>query len=103
MIIHGRVATPARFFVKGIHTMIPQPYRDNFTTLLRAVSNGDACLMECHERQTGQPAYVICAVSRIGPEYLFTPFARLFDGNPYDLLTPPSASADASGRKEPRP
>jgi hypothetical protein len=83
--------------------MIPQPYRDNFTTLLEAVSNGDACLMECHEQQTGQPAYVIFAVSRIGPDYEFIPFARLFDANPYDLLLPPGRSANAGDGKEPRP
>ncbi len=69
--------------------MIPQPYRDNFNTLNEAFTDGAACLLECRERVTGQTVYVICAVNRRGPDYEFIPFARLFDDNPYELLTPP--------------
>ncbi len=74
--------------------MIPQPHRDNFTTLDQAFSDGDACLLECHDRATGKPAY--CAVNRRGPDWELVPFARLFDDNPYDLLSPPGEMADPS-------
>lgn len=73
--------------------MIPQPYRDNFTTLSQAFSDGAACLLECHEHATGKPVYVICAVNHSGPDYELVPFARLFDDNPYELLTPPTNPA----------
>ena len=69
--------------------MIPQPYRDNFNTLNRAFSDGDACLLECHERATGRTVYVICAVNRGGPDFELVPFAQLFNDNPYELLSPP--------------
>jgi hypothetical protein len=69
--------------------MIPQPYRDNFTTLHRAFDAGDACLLECHEQATGKPVYIICAVNRCGEDYDLVPFAQLFNGNPYEQLLPP--------------
>ena len=74
--------------------MIPQPYRDNFNALLQAFSDGAACLLECHERATGRPVYVICAVNLRGQNYELVPFARLFDDNPYEQLTPPTEPAD---------
>ena len=76
--------------------MIPTPYQDNFNTLSQAFSDGAACLLECRERATGSPAYVICAVNRRGPDFELVPFARLFDDNPYDLLTPPGDPAEPS-------
>jgi hypothetical protein len=69
--------------------MIPNPYRENFNTLHRAFDDDAACLLECDDLATGKPAYVICAVNRRGPDYELVPFARLFDGNPYDQLSPP--------------
>ena len=71
--------------------MIPQPYRDNFNTLNRAVRAGTACLLECREQATGRPVYVVCAVNRRSPEgdCEMVPFAQLFDNNPYERLMPP--------------
>jgi uncharacterized protein DUF6117 len=76
--------------------MIPQPYRDNFNTLDRAFQDAAACLLECHKRATGKTVYVICAVNRRGADFEFVPFARLFDDNPYELLTPPEAAPEQS-------
>ena len=76
--------------------MIPQPQRDNFTTLQRAFDDGAACLLECHDRETGKPAYVICAVNHRGEEFELVPFARLFDGDPYERLSPPDGMRDES-------
>lgn len=72
--------------------MIPNHHRDNFTTLSRAFDDDAVCLLECREQATGKPAYVICAVLCDGENYDLTPIARLFDDNPYDLLTPPCES-----------
>jgi hypothetical protein len=72
--------------------MIPQPYRDNFNTLLRAFDASDACLLECHERATRKAVYVICAVNQSGGNYELVPFAQLFDDNPYDRLSPPAGA-----------
>jgi hypothetical protein len=76
--------------------MIPQPYRINFDTLNQAFSAGAACLLECNERTTGRPVYVICAVNRRGPDYELVPFAQLFDDNPYELLAPLGEMPDQS-------
>lgn len=69
--------------------MIPDHIRANFQTLMRAAENGDLALMECADAETGVPRYVICAVSRDGCEYLFTPFCYLAEGNPYAACHPP--------------
>ena len=87
--------------------MIPQAYRENFNTLHRAFDEGAACLLECHEQATGKPVYVICAVNRCGEEFELVPFARLFDGNPYERLSPPgemqSSAPDGPSAEERRP
>jgi len=69
---------------------IPDHARANFQTLLRAAENGHLALMECTDAVTGEPRYVICAVSRDG-DYLFTPFGHLADGNPYEAYVPPGS------------
>ena len=69
---------------------IPDHARNNFNTLLRAASDGNLALMECTDAITGEPRYVICAVGREGTDYVFTPFGRLADGNPYDADLPPT-------------
>ncbi len=77
---------------------IPDYISKNFDTLLRAASNGNLALMECTDAITGEPRYVICAVGREGTDYLFTPFGRLADGNPYDAYLPP---AETPSRQSP--
>lgn len=69
---------------------IPDHARANFETLLRAAADGNLALMECADALTGEPRYVICAVSRDGAEFVFAPFAHLADGNPFDAYLPPS-------------
>jgi hypothetical protein len=74
--------------------MIPQAYRDNFNTLHQAFDAGDACLLECHEQATGKTVYVICAVNRVGEEFVLVPFAQLYDANPYERLSPPAKAPE---------
>ena len=69
---------------------IPNHARTNFDTLLRAASDGNLALMECTDAVTGEPRYVICAVSREGTDYTFTPFGHLADRDPYDAYLPPA-------------
>lgn len=74
---------------------IPDHARANFETLLRATRDGNLALMECADAGTGAPRYVLCAVSRDGDDYVFTPFGHLADGNPFDTYLPPDASGEA--------
>lgn len=69
---------------------IGKGYKHNFDELLRAVSNGDAALLETTEKATGKPAFIVVAIAFDGKEYELYPMARLFDGNPYEELNPPS-------------
>ena len=71
---------------------IPDYARANFQTLLRAAADGNLALMECTDTTTGEPRYVICAAGRDGPDFLFTPFGHLADGNPFDAYVPPSVT-----------
>ena len=74
----------------GVTAMeIPDAFRRNFATLLRAAENGDLALLECADPVTGEPRYVICAVGRDGASYVMTPFGHLHDGNPYEAYRPP--------------
>jgi len=70
---------------------IVQQHKANFETLMRAMKDGSVMLMDCIEKETGEHVAVICAVS-INPETEeadITPFAKFFNGNPYELLEPP--------------
>ncbi|NCC39318.1 MAG: hypothetical protein EOM21_07690 [Gammaproteobacteria bacterium] len=75
--------------------MITKGYRANFKTLQRVFANGDAVLLECTDKQTRQPVMVVCAVvfDEASEEFVFTPFAKLFDGNPYEEVDPPTEEA----------
>ena len=69
---------------------IPDSHRHNFETLQCAQDNGDLALVECTDVKTGKPVYTICAMQRDGNEYVMVPLAKMFDGNPYEELKPPS-------------
>jgi hypothetical protein len=82
---------------------IVQSHEVNFNTLLRAAKDGALCLVDCIEKSTGEHVAVICAIDKriaaatssvhsasTKEEYAFTPFARFFNGNPYELLIPPT-------------
>lgn len=71
---------------------IPEHIRQNFQTLLNAVENNDVALLECTDKQTGEPVYTVVAVTHDGDEYILTPFARMFSTDPYEELNPPEGS-----------
>jgi hypothetical protein len=71
--------------VKGI----PSGYRTNFHTMLKAAGNGDLALMECQDNASKKKVYVVCMVGRENGQYIFTPVAKMFDGNPYEEVNPP--------------
>lgn len=65
-------------------------HKQNFETLRKAFASNQVALMDCIENTTGEHKAVICAVVFDGSKYNFTPFASFFNGNPYELLTPPT-------------
>lgn len=70
---------------------LPLGHRQNFNTLQRAFLNGDVALMECQLSATGEEVAVICAASpQEDGTIQFTPFAMLFNNNPYEALNPPN-------------
>jgi hypothetical protein len=64
----------------------------NLEALVRAAKNGDLALVECRERSTGKPVAVLCCLDteEDGETVNIVPFARMFDGNPYEQLDPPN-------------
>lgn len=70
--------------------MINDAYKHNFETLLRAAANDDLCLLECTDWKTGKPIMVVCAVQPSDEGVSFVPIAKMFDGNPYEEIAPPS-------------
>ncbi|MFA7585783.1 MAG: DUF6117 family protein [Novosphingobium sp.] len=77
---------------------IPEPYRRNFDTLLRAAADGNLALLECTDAHTGVPRYVVAAVGRDEGDYVMTPFGHLCYGNPFEDNIPP----DPGGGTQPR-
>lgn len=65
-------------------------HKSNFNTLLKAAGSNDLALMECDDRATGKKVAVVCAVYVTDGVYTFVPIAKLFDGNPYEELNPPT-------------
>ncbi|AMK25779.1 MULTISPECIES: DUF6117 family protein [Sphingobium] len=74
---------------------IPDSYRRNFQTLLRAAADGNLALLECTDAATGEPRYVICAVGRDRGDYIMTPFGHLNDGDPFAAYIPPDGEVGA--------
>jgi Family of unknown function (DUF6117) len=74
---------------------IPDYARTNFNTLLRAAAAGDLALVECTDVVSGEPRYVLAAITCDAGEYIMTPFGHLAPGNPFDAYVPPDASSDA--------
>lgn len=67
------------------------PYdKTNFQTLLRAVSDGAAALVEVQRVEDGKPVAAICAIGYEDGEYTITPFAVMVEGNPFELFNPPN-------------
>ena len=71
---------------------IPEGYKANFETLLKAARNEDLVLVECTNKTTGKPAYVLAAVNSVRPDdkLELVPLAQLFDSSPYEMLIPPT-------------
>jgi hypothetical protein len=62
----------------------------NFSTIQLAAENDALALMECTDKATGKPVATVCAVHMEDGQYVFSPLAKLFDGNPYEELLPPT-------------
>ena len=71
---------------------ISKGYLANFKTLTKAFANKHTGLVECTDAATGKPVMVICAFGydKDTGEVTTVPLAKLFDGNPYEELLPPS-------------
>jgi len=75
---------------RGTKMSIPEPYKKNFKTMQEAFQAGHLALVECQDKTTKRPVIAVCAVSFDGKMYNIVPFAKMFDGNPYDELNPPN-------------
>ena len=72
---------------------IAKGYTMNFETLLKAARNKDLFLLECSDAKTGALVITICAMSQTGA----VPLAKMFDGNPYEELIPPTIIEGVAG------
>ena len=69
---------------------IVQRHKENFETLKRAFANESVCIMDCIEKSTKEHVAVICALQPCEDGQVETvPFARFFNGNPYEMLISP--------------
>ncbi len=70
-------------------------HQTNLDTIIRAANNRDLAVVECQDKFTREPVPVLAAIYQdASGEYVITPLARLFTGNPYaELLGPGEAAA----------
>jgi hypothetical protein len=68
---------------------IQKGYQSNLETIIKAAKNGDLALVECTDKVTGNTVIAVCAISYVDGEYIISPLAKMFDGNPYEELNPP--------------
>jgi hypothetical protein len=68
---------------------IVQKHATNFEMLKKAFKSEDVCLIDCIEKSTGEHVAVIASCVFDGKEYNITPFAKFFNGNPFELLISP--------------
>lgn len=74
--------------------MIQKGHKKNFDTLKKAFAAGDVALMECTDKASGKPVVVLCMVGYDNGDFVFTPVAKFFDGNPYEELLPPAPEGE---------
>ena len=68
-------------------------HKTNFNTLLDAFKAGRVALVECKDAKTGEPVAVLCAVNEEEDAQIgMVPFARMFNGDPYEELIDPFAA-----------
>lgn len=72
----------------GIKMGIQEGYKKNFQTLIRAAKKDQLSLMECTDVKTGELVVAICAVNEKDESFEFVPIAKMFNGNPYEELSP---------------
>lgn len=66
-------------------------HKANFQTILAAASAGHLALLDCADAKTGKPVATIVAINREpSGQFGFVPLARMFDGNPFEELSPPN-------------
>ncbi|SRR6266508_649753 len=84
---------------------IPNAIKRNFRTLGKAFDAGDIVLLECRDRDNGEPVYVLCAVNvprrtDHQQEFVMVPLGLMFHNNPYESLIPAGdPEFDQSDRK----
>lgn len=71
--------------------MITEGYQTNFQTILDAAGDGSLCLVNCLSITTGTDVMTVCACNRYADGSVeLVPLAKLFDGDPYDEVMPPT-------------
>lgn len=73
---------------------MPRPnlagYAPNFNTLARAITDGNAAIVEALDIRTNRRAVIVVALQRNPDESIqMVPLAQLLDGNPYEYLASP--------------
>jgi hypothetical protein len=65
-------------------------HRKNLDTIIHAADARDLAVLECRDRHTREPVPVLAAVHQDDEgQFVFTPLARMFTGNPYEELLGP--------------
>ena len=73
---------------------IPSYQKKNFETMQQAVKAGQVAIMRCTDAKTGEYVTVVCIVNEDEDSYEFLPVAKMFEGNPYDEVLPPSSKEE---------
>ena len=69
---------------------IPDWAKERFELLREAEDHDSLALVESYKTETGEPVYLICAVTRDGHAYVIRPIGEMISGDPYSKYADPS-------------
>jgi len=60
-----------------------------FECIKAGVEDKNLCLVECTDDRTGEDVVALCGAIEMGEgRTMFIPVAKMFDGNPFEQITP---------------
>lgn len=72
--------------------MITKRANIQFATILAGARDQALCVTECFNIASGKREYVLCVHQLVDGAIEYQPLAKLFQGNPYNEVTPPGAA-----------
>ena len=68
---------------------LTEEQKETFEHLINNAKADKLLLVSCVEKATGKPVAVIASFRLVDGEFQVTPLVKMFDGDPYEEVSPP--------------